>query len=89
MHSSVLYQGVCSRWFEVHQSVRQGGVLSPWFYLLYINDMLKDLRHSTTALKIGDISVSFIAQADDVTLFSLTPVGLQVLIEIVYKYSCN
>ena len=33
--------------------------------------------------------MSFIAQADDVAIFSLTPVGLQVLIEIVYKYSCN
>ena len=39
------------------------------------------------ALRIGDTIVSFVAQADDVALLALSPRELQIMINIVYKYS--
>ena len=51
MLSSVLYRGFHSRWFSVKQSVRQGGVLLPWLYLLYLDDMLNELYRFPRLLK--------------------------------------
>ena len=51
MLSSVLYRGFHSRWFSVKQSERQGGVLSPWLYLLYLDDMLNELYRFPRLLK--------------------------------------
>ena len=80
MHSQVIHKGHLSRVFYVHQSVSQGGVLSPWLYLLYLNDMLGEPRSLSGALRIGDTIVSFIAQADDVALLALSPRELQIMI---------
>ena len=87
MKSSVMFNGIYSRWFCVKQSVRQGGVLSPWLYLLYLNDMLVELRSVPEALRIGNLKLNYVAQADDVAILSLTPKGLQHLLDIVYAYS--
>ena len=76
MISSVMFNGIYSRWFCVKQSVRQGGVLSPWLYLLYLNDMLVELRSVPEALRIGNLKLNYVAQADDVAILSLTPKGL-------------
>ena len=40
MKRSVLYKGRHSVWFVILQGSRQGGALSPMFYLWFINDML-------------------------------------------------
>ena len=87
MKSCVMFNDIYSRWFYVKQSVRQGGVLSPWLYLLYLNDMLVELRSVPEALRIGNLKLNYVAQADDVTILSLTPKGLQHLLDIVYAYS--
>ena len=41
MKSCVMHNGLMSNWFSLEQSVRQGGVLSAWFYILYVNDLLR------------------------------------------------
>ena len=68
----------------MHQSVRQGRVLSSWLYLLYLNDMLGELRYLPGALRIGDTIASFIAQTDDVDLLALSLREFQIMIYIVY-----
>ena len=86
MTSTVLHEGVLSRWFPVKQSVRQGGVLSPRLYLLQINDLLVELRNSGYGAYVGNIYCGSPTQADDIALISLTPVGLQAMMDISYQY---
>ena len=40
MKRSVLYRGHHSDWFDILQGLGQGGVLSPMFYLCFINDLI-------------------------------------------------
>jgi hypothetical protein len=87
MKSAVLHEGVLSRWFDVKQSVRQGGVLSPWLYLLQINDLIVELRHSGYGASVGEIYCGVAVQADDLALITLTPTGLQCMMDIAYCHS--
>jgi hypothetical protein len=89
MTSAVSHAGLVSEYFPVLQSVRQGGVLSPWLYLIYINEMLVSLRESGHGAGIGDIYCGTAAQADDVALLALSPKSLQVMLNISYEFSCT
>ena len=40
MYSCVMYDGFYSDWFPIIQSTRQGGVWSPFVYLIYINPLI-------------------------------------------------
>ena len=47
MKSAVLYKGYYSAWFSVLQGTCQGGVMSPFFYLCFINDLINELIASS------------------------------------------
>ena len=49
--------------------------------------MLVELRSVPEALRIGNLKLNYVAQADDVAILYLTPKGLQHLLDIVYAYS--
>ena len=46
MESCVKTQSHKSEWFPVRQGTRQGGVLSPFLYLVYDNDLIWELEES-------------------------------------------
>ena len=56
MKRSVLYKGRYSDWFTVLQGLGQGGVLSPLFYLCFINDLIKQLACSTYGFRMNTSS---------------------------------
>ena len=87
MSSYVQASCVPSRRFPVRQSVRQGGVLSPWLYLLYIDGLLKELRSANLGAHIDNIYCGVLAQADDVVVLALSPAELQKMINICYNYT--
>ena len=53
LSSYVLVNGVKSQTFVVKQSIRQGGVTSTWYYLLFIDGLLQELQDSGTGCTIG------------------------------------
>ena len=50
--SCVLYKGNYSDWFPVLQGTRQGGVLSPFLYLCYIDGLINELLHCSSGFKM-------------------------------------
>ena len=69
--------------FLVSIGVRQGGILSPYLFSLYIDD----LTHNSNNVKSGNYCLNHIMFADDICLFSASLVGLQDLLNTCYQYA--
>lgn len=74
----------CVRWgdsfsnlIQLKCGVRQGGVLSPYFFALYINDIINDIQRSHFGCYIGVVSVNIFLYADDILLLAPSVGALQ------------
>ena len=83
----VRWNGDVSPSFSVSRGVRQGSILSPHLFNIFINDMLNDVSTSGNGVRIGDEQYNVCAYADDVTLLSSTITGLQRNINICADYA--
>ena len=66
--------------------VRQGGVLFPLLFSVYIADLIKNLRQSGHGVYIGNLFVGCILYADIIVLLSSSCNGLQSMIDICGDY---
>ena len=59
-------------------NVQQEGVLSPYLFSVYIDDLIKELRQSGhVIIHVGTVFVGCILYADDIVLLSGNCYGLQ------------
>ncbi len=73
--------------FQVKQGVRQGGVLSPWLFLCFNNDIPDVLKSTGYGVTVNDIYSNSVLVSDDVTLLSLHVEGLQCMLNAIEDYS--
>ena len=85
--SSVIVNQTQSRWFNVLQGVRQGGVLSSFLYLVFVNELIDELEQSSSCIKVLNVANNCPTLADDISLISLTPLALQNMLNIAHEYS--
>ena len=83
----VKWKGDYSRYYNVAQGVRQGGVLSTILYKEYMDPLLKDLELASTGAHIGDIYCGTPTCADDVLLIAYDSSELQAMLQKAYSYS--
>jgi exonuclease III len=83
----------CVRWGDVYSEytqfkcgVRQGGVLSPYLFAVFIDDVIKPVQRSQFGCHFGLLNFSIILYADDILLISPSVAGLQQLIHLVENY---
>ena len=72
--------------FPVLCGTKQGGILSPDFFALYINDLIKILRASGIGCHVLRKFIACILFADDMSLAAPTRHCLQQLLDICAKY---
>ena len=70
LNAVVKWNGSYSKSFCVTRDTRQGSVLSPCLFNLFINQLLLDLNNCDAGVRIGDTLYNSMAYADDITLFS-------------------
>ena len=73
--------------FSIKQGVKQGAVLSPLLYSLFVNYLLVELEHSGLGVRIDSIFCGAPMYADDLILIASSPEDLQSMIDIVAQYA--
>ena len=68
--------------FRILCEVRQGSVLSPYLFYIYVNDVIGMLRKSDYGLHIGTLFVGCLIYADDTILLSFSCHGIQKLVDL-------
>ena len=75
-----------SNWFFIAAGVRQGGILSPIFYCIYVDDLVQLLSDAGIGCHVRDVFLSILLYADDMCLAAPSLGGLQRLLKIVETY---
>ena len=91
---SYIRQELCINWdnyksqyFTVSNGVKQGGVLSPILFTLYIDDLLIQLQKSNLGCNFNGIYAGVLGYADDLTLLSPSLHALNRMIHICENYA--
>ena len=79
---SVVWLSMISSPFDVACGIRQGGVLLPFLFAVYVDDLIERLRGSGYDIYIGCLFCGCILYADDIVLLSGSCHGLQKLLDI-------
>lgn len=73
--------------FRINNGVKQGGILSPTLFNIYIEDLLSEVLVLNVGYHAYDLNLSIIAYCDDILLMSRTERDLKKLICICEEYS--
>ena len=87
-------QTMCVRWgsmiskgFKVTNGVRQGGILSPYLFNIYMDDLSQILSKEYAGCKIASTIINHLFYADDIVLMCPSFRGLQDLLNICASYA--
>ena len=75
--------------YKTTEGVKQGGILSPFLFNFFIDDLIKDCLCLGMSTDINKIRVSIIAYCDDILLISPTCTHMNELLEICHKFALN
>ena len=87
------HQKMCVKWgsltsdlFSVSNGVRQGSILSPHFFNVYVDDLSTQLNKLKIGCLLGDFIINHLLYADDIVLISPSSVGLKKLLSVCEKF---
>ena len=75
-----------SECFDVENGVKQGCILSPSLFAMYIDDLVEQLRVKNAWTVCGECMVSSLLYADDIVLVAPDKESLEVLIKVVEEW---
>jgi len=70
VESSVLLGGNRTAWFDIQVGLRQGCILSPLLFDIFINDLRNIVDNLKKGVKLGNSRVSILFYADDIVLLA-------------------
>ena len=75
--------------FNVTNGVKQGGVLSPTLFSVYMDDLFERLQKRDVGCYMGNYFVGCLAYADDLTILAPSKKALQIMINICQGYAAD
>ena len=86
-------QDMCIRWgdaysakFKVTNGVRQGGILSPYLFNVYVDELSEKLNKCNVGCNLNRLLINHIMYADDLVLISPSSAGLSQLLRECEKF---
>ena len=83
---SVRWGNLISSPFSVSNGVRQGGILSPYLFNVYMDDLSTRLNNLKIGCSLGEFFINHLMYADDLVLISPSTRGLSKLIKECQNY---
>ena len=80
--SAVKVNGFNTNWFDVSSGLKQGCLLSPLLFNLFINDLVTQIKESCSGIPIGGENVCVLLYADDLVLLARNEKDLQCMLNI-------
>ena len=82
----VRWDGVLSNWFNITAGVRQGGILSPDLYSIYVDDLISVLQSSGIGCYVAKTFAAALFYADDMCVLAPSVNGLQKMLDLCARY---
>jgi len=73
--------------FDIDEGLKQGCVLSPILFCIYINELTKMLRNESVGVNVFDVNINCLFWADDVVLIAENESDLQKMLNIASIFS--
>ena len=86
---SIRWGSSFSHSFNVSNGVRQGSVLLPVLFSVYLDGLLEELARSGVGCHCGCVFAGAICYADDIVLLAPCPSSLRIMLQICDKYAQN
>ena len=80
---------LCTETFRIGRGVRQGCILSPLLFNIFLSDLLEKIDLAEGKLSVGNTEISCVAWADDLVLLSNSEEGLQKMLKTLELYCCE
>lgn len=81
--------GFHTNWFQVNSGLKQGCVLSPLLFNLFINDLTDALGELNIGIHINGQNVCVMLYVDDVVLLAQTPEDINILLGTIVLWCGN
>ena len=82
----VSWGGITSSMFTVSNGVRQGGILSPYLFNVYMDGLSVALNKAHVGCLLGESIVNHLMYADDLVLICPSSAGMRLLLRLCDKY---
>ena len=76
-----------SRPFKVRNGIKQGGILSPYLFNVYVDQLSINLNACEVGCLVGEVPLSHLAYADDMVLIAPSRKALQKLLDVCGDYA--
>jgi len=70
VQSAVLVGEEQTEWFDLSTGVRQGCVMSPILFSLFVNGLAREINKKAVGIAVGDRRVRLLMYADDIALLA-------------------
>ena len=81
--------GYCTEFITINSRVKQGRILLPIFYNVYVDDLMKELKHKNLRCSIGELYFSTVFYADNIILLSASVRKMKEMVKISCNYCCR
>ena len=85
----VMWNSHVSDYFSISNGVKQGGVISPVMFNLYLDNLLISLKQSGLGCHINGTYMGALGYADDITLTCPSLYGLNSMLDICNQFAKN